>query len=186
MTQVDPTWIRPAPGWVCDECAFDFDGTDPTEAAATIRGFGRRYRAPLTRGLPDEDLDAMLRARPETGGWSALEYACHVRDAFAIYDHRIGRILEEDRPDFPAMHRDDVAVQRDYNGQDPAAVADDIGAAAETLASRFETLDGPAWERVGVRDGFEMTLAWIARNAVHEGNHHLLDVGRVLRTVRGR
>ena len=29
-----------------------------------------------------------------------------------------------------------------------------------------------------------MTVAWMARNAVHEGQHHLLDIGRALRAAR--
>jgi hypothetical protein len=27
---------------------------------------------------------------------------------------------------------------------------------------------------------------WMARNVVHEGEHHLLDVARALRAARGR
>jgi hypothetical protein len=186
VTVADATWVMPQPGWVCPECGFDYDAIDPDATADVIRAFGRRYRAPLSRGLPDEDLVAVLRTRPVTGGWSALEYACHVRDSFAVYDWRLARALAEDRPDLPATRRDDAAVERDYNGQDPNAVADELAAAAEKLASALDALPADAWAREFTREGLTLNVDWLARNAVHEGNHHLLDVGRVLRAVRGR
>ena len=37
---------------------------------------------------------------------------------------------------------------------------------------------------LGVRDHLEMTIDWMARNVVHEGTHHLLDIGRSLRAAR--
>jgi hypothetical protein len=32
----------------------------------------------------------------------------------------------------------------------------------------------------------ERSLSWVLVHTVHEGEHHLLDVGRVLRAARGR
>ena len=151
-----------------------------------IRDFGRRYRPPLTRGLPGEALDAVLRLRPEPATWSALEYACHVRDAFLLYDWRVGKALTEDRPVFAAMGRDEVVVERDYNAQDPAAVLEELEAGAQRLADRLAGVTGQDWDRLGVREGEDLSVAWMARNALHEGGHHLLDIGRVLRHVRGR
>jgi hypothetical protein len=186
LTQVDPTWIRPEAGWTCPECAFEFDAIEPTEAPDALRAYGRRYEAPLTRGLPGEDLTAVLRTRPGANAWSALEYACHVRDALRVYDHRVDRMLQEDRPVFSAMHRDEAASKLDYNRQEPATVRDELAEAAEALATRLAGVTGDGWARVGVRDDFEMTVAWISRNALHEAQHHLLDVGRTLRAARGR
>ena len=120
MTAVDPGWIRPEPGWVCAECGFDFDACEPTTTPEIIGKLGSRYRIPLSRGLADEDLDALLRTRPATGGWSALEYACHMRDVFRLNIFRIERVVAEDRPSFEAADREKVAIDRDYNGQDPA------------------------------------------------------------------
>jgi hypothetical protein len=150
----------------------------------TLRGFGRRYRVPLVRGLPGEDLDGLLRMRPDPRTWSALEYACHTRDGFALYETRVGVVLMEDRPLLPRMRRDELVVERAYNAQDPAAVAEELAVAAEALAARLESVPGEGWVRVGVRDNLEMTIDWMARNVVHEGSHHLLDIGRSLRAAR--
>ena len=181
---VDPTWVRPEPGWVCPECGFDFDACDPAEASALMREFASRYRIPLERGLPGEDLPALLRTRPPAGGWSALEYACHARDVFALYDTRITATLKQDRPSFPKMNRDQLAEADDYNGQDPTVVADQLAKNTQALAVELEGVPPESWERVGVRDDLEMSVDWMTRNAVHEGRHHLLDVGRMLRAAR--
>jgi DinB superfamily len=180
------TWVVPVPGWVCPECGFDYDGVAPPSTAETVRGFGRRYQAPLTRGLPGEDLLAVLRARPAPEVWSALEYACHVRDAMRLYHHRIDRALAEDRPAVKAMGRDAVVTELDYNGQDPPVVAAELAEAAAALADRLASVPADGWARCVVRDGSELSVDWMARNAVHEGSHHLLDVGRSLREARGR
>lgn len=183
---MDGGWIRPEPGWVCAECGFDFNACLPESMPETARGFVRRYRAPLSRGLPGEDLDAILRTRPEAGGWSALEYACHVRDAFVLTAHRIAKALDHDRPTFRVADREDAAITRDYNGQDPGAVLEELAAADDALAATLAAVPAAGWDRVGVAGELELSVSWMGRNAVHEGTHHLLDIARAVRAARGR
>ena len=170
----------------CEECGFEYASVSPGDAPAAVRGFVRRYRAPLTRFLPGEDGDEIVRARPDHGTWSALEYAAHVRDVFGAYDERIRRALGEDRPTFEAIDPDAAAQLGDYNLLDPAKVADEVGEAAERLATTIESVPDDGWDRVGVRHGEERSVLFTVQRAVHEGNHHLLDVGRVLRAVRAQ
>jgi hypothetical protein len=184
MSVADGSWVVPGPGWVCPECGFDFDATDPLQAAARVRELPARYRVPLERALPGEDLDALLRARPDGGGWSALEYACHTRDALVLYEQRIGVTLANDRPVFSRMHRDQLAIDDAYNRQHPAYVASSLSGAAASLADALDAVPADGWARVGVREDLEMTIDWMARNVVHEGHHHLLDIGRALRAAR--
>src|SRR5438445_724088 len=106
----------------CEECGFEYDSVQPADAVTQIRRFPKRYRAPLTRLLPGEDV-AILRTRPEPTTWSALEYAAHVRDIFGAYGERIQRTLAEDRPVFDGMDPDTLAVEGRYNEQDPEIVA---------------------------------------------------------------
>ena len=170
----------------CEECGFDGESLSPAEVTEALRRFGRRYRAPLTRFLPGEDGDRVVRERPAPGTWSALEYAAHVRDVFAWYDERIRRSLTEDRPDCEGPSRDEAAELERYNEQDPLKVADELAANAERLAATIEAVPEGAWDRVHVRKGHERSILFTARRAVHEGNHHLLDIGRGLRAVRER
>jgi hypothetical protein len=64
------------------------------------------------------------------------------------------------------------------------AVADELADGAEGLAARLEGLTPEQWQRSGTRAGERRTVLEIAQRAGHEGSHHLLDIGRVLRAVR--
>lgn len=169
----------------CDECGYSDESLSAAEAIAAIRTFGKRYRAPLTRFLPGEDADRVLRTRPAPGVWSPLEYAAHVRDVFAWYDERIRRSLVEDRPSFDGLDHEEVAVAERYNEQDPTAVADALAANADRLADTLHAVPDDGWDRVHLRRGQERSVLLVARRAVHEGNDHLLDIGRGLRANRG-
>ena len=173
-----------APGGRCDECGFVYEDLAPADVPAAVRSFAKRYRAPLSRFLPNEDGDSLVRRRPAPDTWSALEYAAHVRDVFGWYDEWIKQSLAEDRPVLEGPGRDEAAVDRRYNEDDPAAVADALAANAERLASTIEAVSDDGWDRVGIRRDEERSVLFTARRAVHEGSHHLLDIGRGLRTVR--
>jgi hypothetical protein len=179
----------PAVDGVCEECGFDYEGVPDADVGDKLRSFGRRYRAPLTRGLPGESLDALLRAHPTPGVWSALEYACHVRDVFAIMLGRVERAVAEDKPTLESMGGELLVESEQYNEQDPLAVVDDLAANAEAAAAVFEALDDAASARTVIfpyPEPTERDVHWMIRHTIHEGHHHLLDVGRALRTARGR
>ncbi|MGI8983865.1 MAG: DinB family protein [Acidimicrobiales bacterium] len=168
----------------CEECGFDYQALDPADIPAALRPFAKRYRAPLSRFLPGEDGDAVVRQRPAPGVWSALEYAAHVRDVFAINHRWIDLCLTEDRPVLDGPGPDEQAVAGRYNDDDPVAVADAVAANAERLAVIMESVPVDGWDRAGLRRGEERSVLLQARRAVHEGSHHLLDIGRGLRAVR--
>jgi hypothetical protein len=168
----------------CEECGFDDEALEPAEIPASVRAFAKRYRAPLTRFIRDEDGDALVRRRPAPEVWSALEYAAHVRDVFANYDRWIGQCLAEERPVMEGAGPDELAAQGRYNEDDPGAVADALAANAERLAATIEAVSAGGWDRTGLRRGEERSVLLMARRAVHEGGHHLLDIGRGLRAVR--
>lgn len=168
----------------CQECGFTYAELAAEDVPGALRAFGRRYRAPLTRFLPGEDGDSILRRRPAPSTWSALEYAAHIRDVFDNYARWLEQTLAEDRPVLEGAGPDELAQERRYNDDDPAAVADAIAANAERLAATVEAVPEDGWHRVGVRRGEERSVLFTARRAVHEGNHHLLDIGRGLRAVR--
>ncbi len=109
-----------------------------------------------------------------------------MRDVFGNYAGWIEQTLAEDRPVLEGPGPDELAVQRRYNEDDPVAVADALAANAERLAAVVEAVPDDGWHRVGLRRGGEREVLLSARRAVHEGGHHLLDVGRGLRTLRDR
>ena len=169
----------------CEECGFDWD-CDPEAVIASLRSLPRKFAAPLTRFLDGEDARDVLTARPAPTVWSAIEYAAHMPDALDFYDDRIARVLAGDLQ-LPGMDPDAVAIEKSYATQDPVDVHARITARAEHLADRLAALDRDAWQRAGIGvDGAVRTVLVLARRAAHEGQHHLLDIGRGLRSVRGR
>jgi hypothetical protein len=189
LTDPDPSSI-PAVDGICDECGFDYDGfPDDATVVDGLGALGRRYTMPMTRGLPGEDLDALVRAHPTDGVWSALEYACHVRDVLATQRARVAQTVAEDSPTYTPMGREERLVSDRYNEQDRAVVAGEIAANATAMADAFASLTDDQWERAGVYNyptPTERDLRWLARHTLHEGSHHLLDIGRVMRAARGR
>jgi DinB superfamily len=146
-----------------------------------------------TRSVSTDDIPGMIRAnaaawpealaapgaayRPQPDKWSPLEYGCHVRDVFRLYDYRLELMLTEDDPLFPNWDQDETATADRYGEQDPAEVARQLGAAAEPLAGRFAGVSPDQWRRTGRRsDGASFTIETFGRYFIHDPVHHLYDV----------
>ncbi len=191
MTEpTEPTQRIINPPAHCPECGFDAAAVDPGNGEVTVRALGRRYQAPLTRGMPGEDLARVLRCRPNPDTWSALEYAAHVRDVIALWGSTLHLALTEERPHIPLPDpdiADRFAADSAYNGQDPGTVSQELSANAERMAAKIATIPTIAptgWDRIVVIGDEEMSVLAIVRKVAHEGGHHLLDVGRSLRAAR--
>jgi hypothetical protein len=106
--------------------------------------------------------DVARRPRPDT--WSSLEYACHVRDVFRLYDYRLELMLTRDDPLFPNWDQDETAVADRYGEQDPGTVGTELTAAGAALADRFAAVGGDRWLRPGRRsDGAAFTVETFGR-----------------------
>jgi hypothetical protein len=173
----DWTWVLDRR---CPECGFDAGAIAPDEVSQMVRDNAVTWRQVLDR--PRDE----LTARPSDDRWSALEYACHVRDVFRLYDQRLALMLTEDGPDFANWDQDDTAVAERYNEQDPAQVATALEDAAAALADRFAGVGGDAWQRTGRRsDGAAFTVDTFARYFIHDPVHHLDDVARGFAVLAG-
>jgi hypothetical protein len=134
----------------------------------------------------DPTLAVTIRARPGARIWSALEYACHVRDVFLLQRERLYLTLVEECPSFARMYRDERASLARYAAEDPDDVGRELKVAAEMLAWAFEGLDEVQWQRrciYNFPEASERTVLWLGRHAVHEGEHHLRDLDAALRSA---
>lgn len=164
----DWTWVLERQ---CPECGFDSRTITGREVPALLRANVAEWPAVLAAPAARE------RLKPDT--WSALEYACHVRDVFRIYTVRLGLMLTEDDPAYPNWDQDETAVSSRYGEQDPGTVSAELVAAGETLAAAFEAVPAGAWQRTGTRsDGAAFTVETFARYFIHDPVHHLNDVTR--------
>jgi hypothetical protein len=106
-----------------------------------------------------------------------------------VQRERLQRALEENGYNPPPMGREARVIELRYNEQDPAVVTEELADAAEAIATDIEAFAPSDWERTMVfnyPERAERPLTWVAQHTVHEGEHHLLDIGRVLRAARGR
>lgn len=169
----------------CPECQFD--GGAVADVAGEMDALGRKFAAPLTRYLPGEDGPALLRTRPEPGVWSPLEYACHVRDVLGLFERRTRLMADEPGVVFEAWDHEAAVTDDAYNDADPVTVAGEIADATGRYASTLRSLASEQWDAAGQRsDGETFTIDSMARYALHEAKHHQLDIGRGLRSARGR
>jgi hypothetical protein len=162
----DWTWVLGEP---CPECGFDARAVDVGAMDDLVLANAARWPGFLARG------DAATR--PSDDRWSALEYACHVRDVFGKFDERLALMLTEDGPHFANWDQDVTADEEHYGDQDPSVVAGELVAAAEAIAARFRTVADDQWERTGFRsDGAAFTVDSVARYFLHDPEHHVWDV----------
>lgn len=162
----DWTWVLER---TCPECGFDVRGFPRREVGAMIRANATQWQKVLQH--------PQVRQRPSDDKWSALEYACHVRDVFRLYDERLQMMLTLDDPSYPNWDEDETAITERYREQDPEVVARDLAEAADQLAVRFEEVGRDEWERTGNRsDGASFTIETFARYLIHDPVHHLHDV----------
>ena len=89
----------------CLECGFDASRVSVDAVPGLIRENAARWPEVLAR--PD------VRTRPRENRWSPLEYGCHVRDVFRLYDVRLHLMLglEDLHLDVPSSPHDGHACE---------------------------------------------------------------------------
>jgi len=163
----------------CDTCHYVYAEVTAHDVPTRLAAFGPRYQAVLCPPQPPAAWDTALRARPDAAVWSALEYACHLRDVFLMQRERLYLALVEDTPRFATMYREHRVTLARYNMQEPAAVAQQLTVAAQLLAQAFGVLDASQLARRCVYNypaPTERSLLWIGQHAIHEGEHHDHDI----------
>ena len=157
----------------CGACGFDYGAVGPLDVpgllAPAIDGF--------QRDLHDHDTPVLrARLRPET--WSALEYACHVRDVLLVQRDRLYLALTEETPDCTPMHREERVALARYNSQRPALVAQQLRFAACLAGQAFTDTDRSAWNRGLIYHWpapHRTDISGLAARTVHEALHHFAD-----------
>lgn len=163
----DWTWVLES---TCPECGFDSRAPHRADLTALAGEVGRAW----TRTMA-ECTDPTTRPAPTT--WSPLEYACHVRDVFALACVRLRLMLDEDAPRFANWDQDATAIEDDYAGQDPDVVTAQLHDEADAFAAVIASVPDDAWARTGFRsDGAAFTVESFSRYLLHDPIHHLTDV----------
>ena len=117
----DWTWVLDRP---CPDCGFDAASMPLGQAHALLDAAASRILQELSAPT--------ARSRPRPTTWSALEYACHVRDTCDIFRARITLIVETGQP-----HLSELGPRRDcYRVSVRPARAPDSGHRTPTRSGR--------------------------------------------------
>ncbi len=166
----DWTWVLDR---ACPECGFDAPAVALDQVGAMTRDNAAAWLRVLAR--PRDE----LTTRPRDDRWSALEYACHVRDVYRLFDTRLRSMLDTDNPRFVNWDQDLTAVEDRYDLQDPATVSAELVEAGNAFASLWDTVTPEQLGRRGVRsDGAEFTVETFGIYFLHDPTHHVDDVVR--------
>jgi hypothetical protein len=162
------TWVLERP---CPECGFDASQHRRERFGAEVRSLAGTYRRLLGSA------NATRRPSPEV--WSALEYACHVRDVFDVFLQRLRLMITQDGPTFANWDQDETAIAGRYWEQDPERVAYALAVNAGKVADTFDQVRDDQWQRRGVRsDGSEFTIETLGLYLLHDPIHHVWDIER--------
>ncbi len=162
----DWTWVLERR---CPECGFDAAAVSRANVADAVRQSAEAWRNSLH--------GEKVRTRPRDDRWSTLEYGCHVRDVFRIFDVRLGLMLDHDNPEFESWDQDAAAVSGDYDTQEPTTVARELVEAGWRYGDRLGQVRDDQWLRAGRRsNGSRFTVESLATYSLHDLVHHLWDV----------
>jgi DinB superfamily len=170
---------------VCPECQFDPTTVVDTEMAELFAKFAKRYPIPLTRLLPSDN-PAILTTRPEPAIWSAQEYVGHAAQCFEEAANWITTLQAGGAAQFSGSDVDVAVLEAEFNNQTAVEIAQRVAAAATQTAELLGTLNAEDFAREVTFGEWKVPFRMLLVAQLHEGHHHLLDVGRILRAERNR
>ena len=157
-------------------CGFAWDAVEPSEIGPRIVRASAKIAELITIGRSAE-----VRVAPEV--WSPLEYAGHVRDVLLNIRDRLVVGLNEENPLCKGLfgtHRIEMGL---YAGDMADVVSGELKVAASLFARTWDRIPLDMTERMmvyGYPRVAERSLRWVAAQALHEVEHHLMDVRSLL------
>lgn len=167
----------------CEECGFVYEHHGFEAVPGELVELGSRCATVLRHAMADPLLADRLTRRPEPEVWSALEYACHIRDVLLAQRERLFLALVEECPGFAPIYRDHRAALAGYADEDVPTVADEMEMAAGLVARSFAGVSPEGTYRRCVYNfpqPSERTVVWLAQHTLHEGVHHVRDMDIVM------
>ena len=181
----------------CPDCEFELSSLDTSEGLrGTASGWGydetawSRAADEITSSTRDAARilnvteTVVLRRHSDSGVWSALEYACHIRDVLLVQRERVLAVRRGFGHEFRAMGRDERVGHDGYNDQLPEDVASQLHHAALLFTEDLARLQLADWDLTMTYNfpaPAERSLRWVAVHTAHEVVHHVSDMRRSAR-----
>lgn len=168
---------------ICDECGFDAVMVDMFEAVARLRSLGDRWAAVFAN--PAE----LLRARPAPETWCAIEYAEHATYAIGAIEWVAGEFASGRTPNW-GEEPEGLAGQFEHESHaceqfDVSTVLGELDAAGKSMAAFAGQLTPVELGRsANYTERLVLTTAAVVRHALHDAEHHLLDIRRGVASLR--
>ena len=129
---------------------------------------------------------ANLRRKDSDAAFSAIESVCHLRDIeIEGYTSRINRILDESEPFLPDIDGGRLAIERNYNDQNPDLA---LQAFADARKQNIQTLSGISSEqldREAILEGVgRLTLAKLLLMMREHDESHIRDLHAIREQFR--
>lgn len=112
--------------------------------------------------------------KPDSGGWSILEIACHLADEeVEDFRHRVQSTLESPSSAWPSIDPEAAAIERKYNQQDLTSVVARFVREREASVAWLKSLVDPDWDRAYHHPRFGPIAAgivmasWAAHDQLH-------------------
>jgi hypothetical protein len=160
----------------CPECGFD--GRD-----MTVRDISRALRSlpPEVQRLVDGAEPAVLRRRPDPSVWSAVEYLGHLREVMAYHRFVIEQIQSRRETPLDAVDPDASVAAGGYADADPSELLGQLSRRVGRISDLLESIPPDRMDLAVVgSDGAIVDVHLAAGNALHEGDHHLGDIRRLI------
>jgi hypothetical protein len=162
---------------ICDECGFDGGLVDMGDAVARFHSLGGRWALVFTHS------EQLLRARPAPGTWCAVEYAQHTAFVIGAIEWAARQFVDGRSPDWAQEPQDLAgAFEHDLHDCDRFAIASTLGilsAAARSMGDFAMNLTPQEQDRrADYGGGLVISTAAVVRHALHDAEHHLLDIRR--------
>ena len=95
----DWTWVLTRR---CPECGLEAGAVESADLSRATRDVSSAWVGVLNR--------ADVAQRPSPQVWSPLEYGCHVRDVFVLFNERLRLMLDNDDPTYQNWDQDATAI----------------------------------------------------------------------------
>ena len=157
----------------CEEgCDFEWSLVSSSDIAPRIIKSSAAIADLITAG-------ANPHSRKSQNVWSPIEYAGHVRDVLFNLRDRLVVAINEDNPLCKGLFgtpRIDLGL---YVGDEPYVVAEELRVAASLFARTWDRIPDVLRDRTmvyGYPRPADRSLRWVASQALHEVEHHFVDV----------
>jgi len=156
----------------CSQCGFDSELYDIADTISSQSVIPAVLRAAI------EGLDGgVLQQRPDGQTWSIAEYLDHVREVAFGNRFAIESALADPGVDLgDAPQPTFVETAREV---DVAAALDAIDAEYREIGDVLAALTSDEWAGSATVGGSTHSVGWFARHVLHDGLHHLGDIGRI-------